>query len=121
VHAEIRRADEASEYATEERCHILEVSNDSGDPDLSIARARVEPGVTTAWHRLTATAERYLVVSGEGRVEVDDLPPTRVGPGDVVRIPAGVAQRITNTGEQDLVFYALCTPRFDPLNYVSLE
>jgi mannose-6-phosphate isomerase-like protein (cupin superfamily) len=32
--------------------------------------------------------------------------------GDVVMIPAGMAQRITNTGDDDLVFYCLCTPHF---------
>ena len=99
MRSEIKRGDAAAEFSTEERCHIIEVANDANDPDLSIARARVEPGVTTAWHRLEGTAERYLVVSGEGRVEVGDLPPQRVGPGDVVRIGPGVAQRITNTGD----------------------
>jgi mannose-6-phosphate isomerase-like protein (cupin superfamily) len=28
-----------------------------------------------------------------------------------------VAQRVTNTGEEDLVFLAICTPRFRPENY----
>ena len=36
------------EFFTEERCHILELANDATDPELSIARARVEPGAS-AW------------------------------------------------------------------------
>ena len=121
MRAEIKRTDLAAEFATEERCHIIEVANDDGDPELSIARARVEPGVTTAWHRLEGTHERYLIVSGQGQVEVGDLPPTSVASGDVVHIPAGVAQRIANTGNVQLIFYALCTPRFEASNYVNLE
>jgi hypothetical protein len=51
-----------SEYYTEERCYITELSNTPNDPDVSIARARVLPGVTTRWHRLRATTERYLML-----------------------------------------------------------
>ena len=36
-------------------------------------------------------------------------------------IPAGCRQRITNTGRDDLVFLALCTPRFVPASYEDLE
>lgn len=117
----IRRQAEKTEFETEERCAILEVANDANDPDASIARARVRPGVTTAWHALHDTAERYLIVQGNGIVEVGDLDPQAVSPGDVVRIPAGVRQRITNSGHVDLVFYAICTPRYRQSNYQSLE
>ena len=119
--AEIKRANQAREFETDERCHISEVANDPGDELVSIARARVEPGVTTAWHRLDGITERYLIVSGSGRVEVDNLEPGNVVPGDVVRIPAGKRQRITNTGQEDLVFFAICTPPFHKDSYVSLE
>ena len=44
-----------------------------------------------------------------------------VAVGDRVLIPAGVPQRITNTGDTDLEFYCLCTPRFRPEAYVDLE
>jgi len=118
---EVKRADPADEFTTAERCHIIEVANDSGDQQLSIARARVEAGVTTAWHRLRGVNERYLIVSGQGLAEVGELAPALVGPGDVVRIPADVAQRITNTGAQPLIFYAICTPRFTAAAYVNLE
>lgn len=101
-----------SEYLTPEGCYITELSNSAADPVVSIARARVEPGMTTRWHRLRDTGERYCIVSGSGRVEVGDLAPRDVGPGDVVLIPAGCRQRITNPGREDLVFLAICTPRF---------
>ena len=96
-------------------------ANDAGDELVSIARARVEPDVTTAWHRLKGVSERYIIVSGEGRVEIGELQPVDVCAGDVVRIPADVAQRISNTGNDDLVFYAVCSPPFEAGCYVSLE
>jgi mannose-6-phosphate isomerase-like protein (cupin superfamily) len=43
-----------------------------------------------------------------------------VRPGDVVVIPAGVAQSIANTSARDLVFYCICTPRFTPACYEAL-
>jgi mannose-6-phosphate isomerase-like protein (cupin superfamily) len=119
MQAEIHRADPSKEFPTEEDCFILEVANDANDPDVSIARARVRPGVTTEWHQLEGIAERYIIVQGNGRVEVGDLPPTIVTEGDVVRIPADVAQRITNIGDEDLVFFCVCSPRFVQSAYVS--
>lgn len=119
--ARIFKSNETVEYMTSERCSILEVSNDSADPEVSIARARVAPHVTTAWHKLTGVAERYVIVEGEGLVEVGELDPVRVGPGDAVRIPAEIRQRITNTGDIDLIFHAICTPRFTSDCYVDLE
>lgn len=121
MHSEVRKASAAQEYSTPERCHIIEVANDDGDDRVSIARARVEPGVTTAWHRLDGIGERYIIVSGHGRAEVGDNQPMDVEPGDVVRIAPGVAQRITNTADTDLVFYAICSPRFRQDRYVGLE
>ena len=44
-------------------------------------------------------------------------PPQEVQAGDVVLIPPSVRQRIANTGAGDLVFLAICTPRFRPENY----
>ncbi len=117
----ILRAKATTEFYTEERCHILEVANDDSDPAVSIARARVLPGVTTCWHKLAGTEERYLIIKGSGTVEVGEEPPTQVEEGDVVRIAPDVRQRITNDGDSDLIFYAICTPRFVPGCYVSLE
>jgi mannose-6-phosphate isomerase-like protein (cupin superfamily) len=57
----------------------------------SIARARVAPGVTTRWHRLKGTAERYLIIEGRGRVELGKLGAHDVNAGDVVH--AALSQR----------------------------
>ena len=112
MNAEIRHVDPARESLTSENCFILELANDASDPDVSIARARVRPGETTAWHSITGIDERYVILRGTGKVEVGALPPAIVSEGDVVRIPADTPQRITNVGDGDLVFLAVCTPRF---------
>lgn len=90
MRAEVRKARDMVEYETAERCHIVEIANDGGDGKVSIARARVEPGVTTAWHLLDGIGERYIIIAGRGRAEIGDLEPIDVEPGDVVRIPAGL-------------------------------
>lgn len=121
MQAGIKAMDPSAEYWFAEGCHINELSNSDEDLDVSIARARVAPGVTTRWHRLVGTTERYVLLAGRGRVEVGDLPPEVVGPGDVVLIPPGCRQRITGLGDEELVFLALCTPRFRPEAYEDLE
>lgn len=117
----IQPLDPQAECWFAEGCHINELSNAEADPDVSIARARVAPGVTTRWHRLVDTTERYVLLSGKGRVEVGELPPREVGPGDVVLIPPGCRQRITCLGEEELVFLAICSPRFRPEAYEDLD
>ncbi len=102
-----------------EGCYITELSNTEADPEVSIAHARVEPGVTTAWHKLRGTAERYCILAGTGLVEVGDAAPRAVTVGDVVLIAPMERQRITNTGTDDLIFLAICTPRFDVNNYLN--
>ena len=110
-----------NEFHTSEGCYVTELSNTPDDPDVSIARARVEPGVTTRWHRLKGTVERYYIVNGTGRVEVGKLSPKNVKPGDIVLIPPMCRQRITNIGSEDLVFLAICTPRFSNAVYKEIE
>ena len=109
------------EYFFAEGCFITELSNSDDDPAVSIARGRLEPGKTTRWHYLLGATERYVVLQGVGLVEVGDLPAQHVSSADVVIIPAGARQRISNTGTIDLVFLAICSPRFTPAAYVDLE
>ncbi|NPU94811.1 MAG: cupin domain-containing protein [Gammaproteobacteria bacterium] len=108
------------EYFFDEGCFINELSNSADDAAVSIAQARVAVGNTTRWHRLRDTTERYVILSGSGRVEVGDQVQA-VQVGDVVIIPPLCRQRIANTGNTDLVFLAICSPRFQPDCYEDLE
>lgn len=110
-----------AEVFTPEGCYILELSNTAEDDAVSIARARVLPGVSTRWHKVVGTAERYVILEGQGLVEVEGIGAQSVAVGDVVIIPADRPQRITNTGSSELVFLAICTPRFLQGNYLDIE
>lgn len=112
IKAKINKQNLKTEFYFAEKCFITELSNTPDDPDVSIARARVEPGVTTRRHRLKRTAERYFIISGRGLVEIGKLPPQEVSAGDIVLIPPMCPQRITNIGKDDLIFLAICSPRY---------
>ncbi|MFA5983725.1 MAG: cupin domain-containing protein [Methylococcaceae bacterium] len=118
---EIRPIDLSLEFDTPEHCYITELSNTASDPSVSIARARVAVGVTTRWHRLLGITERYVMIAGKGLVEIGQLPPQTVYPGDVVIIPPLCRQRISNIGEQELIFLAICSPRFTQLAYEDID
>lgn len=117
----IKKQNLNQEFFTSERCYVTELSNSPDDPDVSIARARVEPGVTTRWHRLKGISERYFILSGKGLMEVGEQPPQEVIAGDVVLIPPMCRQRITNIGNDNLIFLAVCTPRYTQDAYEDIE
>lgn len=119
--AQIRKGNSVGETFIAEQVYIRELSNSLFDPALSVAQARVAPGITTRWHRLIDTSERYYILEGLGEVEVGELPSQPVGPGDLVLIPPMCRQRIHNPGTEDLVFLAICTPRFRPDAYQDCE
>ena len=109
------------EFSTKERCHIIELFNLPEDRTQSIARARVEPGVITEWHRLKDTSECYYILSGQGLAEIGESYQKEMTPNSLLMIPANSPQRITNTGETDLVFLCICVPAFSMDVYEGLE
>jgi len=116
----VKKFKSKEEFYIDEGCYITELSNSEDDLGLSIARARIKPGVTTKLHKLIKTVERYVILEGEGLVEIDGIAPDKVGALDVVIIPEECEQRIANTGESDLVFLAICSPRFTEESYKNL-
>ena len=121
MESRIVKADSLKEFAIPEGCFISELCNEPDDTSVSIALARVKAGTKTQSHYLEGTEERYLIVAGKGRVEVDDIPPAEVEAGDLVVIPAGKNQSIENIGNTDLLFYCICTPPFNPNCYHIVE
>lgn len=111
----------SDEFLTEERCHILELINTASDRSQSLAKARVEPGVTTTWHRLRETTETYYILEGNGRVDLGEEFSQEVKAGDVIKIPEGLPQRIANIGSEDLLFLCFCVPAFSAEAYEHLE
>ena len=101
-----------AEFLIIEGLFITELANFELSPALSTDKARVDAGVTAAEH-LLAVDERYLLLSGCGHVEVGGQR-YAIAPGDMVSIPAGTPQRIIADGGETIIFYCVCTPRFDP-------
>ena len=122
MNVQIRFYRDSTPNYIEERCVVRELSNNDADPAVSIAEATVAPGVSTRWHRLQDTVERYVLIAGTGQVEVvcsdsgsDEvraITAETVSVGDVVIIPRNALQRIHNRGSESLVFLAICSPRF---------
>ena len=122
MNSNLLRADESKEFFSNERCHILELlDNHNTNKPFSIARARVEPGVTTAWHRLNGIKEYYYILEGQGLMEIGDEPGFIVRKNDIVQIEPNMAQRIKNTTEEDLIFLAICNPPFTDGNYEDFD
>jgi mannose-6-phosphate isomerase-like protein (cupin superfamily) len=108
------------EYFFKEGCYIEEWLNDPSEEDCSVARVRVEPKVTTRLHKLADTTERYIILQGTARVTVGEKQ-WHVTAKDVVTIPPNVPQCIQNLEKTDLVFLAVCSPRFINKNYTDLS
>ena len=106
-----------TEYFFKEGCFITELHNTPDDPVVSIAKVRVLPGETTQWHKLHDTRELYLILTGSGVAEKANQEPVILMPGEIFDILPDQQQRIHNPGPGELVFLAICTPRFKEENY----
>ena len=103
-----------------EGCFIEEWLNTPEHQDMSVARVRVEPNSETRLHSLSNTTERYIILSGDAIVTVGEQS-WEVSNSDVVVIEADQAQKIHNKTSSDLIFLAICTPRFQIDCYQDLE
>jgi len=82
----IVKATSLKELFTPEGCFVSENWGlaSFGDETASIARARVEPGVTTRAHHLEGVQEIYLILKGKGKVHIGGLEPANIAEGDAV-------------------------------------
>lgn len=71
--------------------------------DGKVKRIVVAPGKRLSYQRHAHRAEHWFVVRGSGVVtlEGEDRP---IGPGQSVDVPLGAAHRMSNTGDEELVF-----------------
>ena len=108
------------EVATDERCWITELLNeDDRLTDVSVARTRVEPGVTTQLHALTVL-EWYVIESGTGRMRVGDRRTVRRRPRRRSRDTAGLCTTDYEHGpDRFVVFVRLCTEIHSSLLFLA--
>ncbi len=74
----------------------------------SLAHATVAPRGVSQPHRL-ASAEVYYVLSGEGRIHLDDAVYS-IAADDAVSIPPGTVQWVENMGDAPLCFLCMVDP-----------
>ncbi len=84
-----------------------------GSQKHSLAHITLPPGKASLKHYHPVAEESYFILSGTGRVVLDDQS-TPVKTGDAVAIPVNVVHQIFNDGEEDLTFLAVCVPAWTP-------
>ncbi len=90
------------------------IGKTSGDqPNHSLAYIVIPPGKSSASHYHQLSQESYYILEGEGQVRVDQQH-FFIKPGQVCYIEPGETHQISNQGEKDLVFLAVCVPPWVP-------
>ena len=94
-------------------CELLHPDKVDGTGDLgcSIAHAIVPPGESTLPHMLKKSAELYYILDGTGEMHIGSES-ARIRKDQVVYIPPGARQYISNTGPGDLVFLCIVAPKW---------
>ena len=73
------------------------------DRGFKVKRIEVLPGKRLSYQKHAQRAEHWFVVEGTAKVTLDDKEIT-VRAGESIDIPIGVAHRVENPGEENLVF-----------------
>ena len=76
--------------------------------NYSLAHGTLPPGQRSKRHVL-ASAEVYYIISGWGRLTIDDQVAS-VGPGTTIYVPPGGRQFLENSGNIDMEFLCLVDP-----------
>lgn len=91
-----------------------------GSTSHSLAQIVLAPRSASLPHYHPVAEETYHILSGEGVVQVDQER-VAVQPGDSITIAPGEVHQITNTGQYELVFLAICVPAWTPDNSVYVD
>lgn len=83
------------------------------DTNHSLARIIIPPGKSSHPHFHKVSEETYYVLDGEGQMSLDDNE-FSIKSGQACHIAPGEIHQISNPGEGDLVFLAVCVPPWVP-------
>ena len=76
--------------------------------DFKTKTITVTPGKRLSYQKHEHRAEHWFVVRGSGTVTLDGVDKA-VEAGDAVDVPVGAAHRMSNTGDEELVFVEVQT------------
>jgi mannose-6-phosphate isomerase-like protein (cupin superfamily) len=110
---DVRSRAQASPFTTKDgsTIRVLLDAEAGGAANQSLAEASLEPGQVTERHYHARTEEIYVLLEGEGEMEVEG-DRSHVGPGDAILIPAGAWHQIRATGSGRLRFLCCCAPPY---------
>jgi len=109
-------------YTTRDGSRIEELVHPDrgGPPNLSVARAVIEPGQVTHCHYHAESSEVYYVLSGKGMVTVGEKCEV-VETGACVLIPARAEHAARCEGDEPLVILCLSAPPYTHEQTVLVE
>lgn len=96
--------------------HLAQIvgPGDFGSATFSVGEVEIEPGGATEWHRHPIAEHAIVVFEGRGVITVDGTTET-LEPLTGIRIDAGLAHHVENTGRGPLRYYVCASPGTDPL------
>ena len=107
----VRAADAAEKFETfshplnpDSEISGVQLAPLAGLTRIGVSIARVPPGKESfVYHRHVREEEWVYILEGEAESDIDDVV-ERVGAGDFIGYPAGVAHTLRNVGTADLVY-----------------
>ncbi len=110
---DVRSRDDAVPFTTADgsTIRVLLDAEVAAARNQSLAEATLRPGQATERHYHAASEELYVLLAGEGELEVDGER-RGVGPGDAILIPPGARHQIRATGADELRFLCCCAPPY---------
>jgi quercetin dioxygenase-like cupin family protein len=93
---------------------LITEPGDFGTATFAVSEVTLAPGASDAWHRHPLAEHALVVFEGRGLVTVGDVEET-LEPLKGIRVDAGLAHRIANTGRTPLRYYVCATPGADLL------
>lgn len=97
------------------RRRLLVAPGDFGTTTFAVEEVELQPGVVDAWHRHPGAEHALVVFEGRGVITVGRIIET-LEPLKGIRIEAGLAHRVENTGRTLLRYYVCGTPGTDMLS-----
>lgn len=110
---EVRSRREAEPFTTADGSTIRVLLDAvlGGARNQSLAEATLAPAQATERHYHAVSEELYVLLEGEGEMEVDGER-RAVGPGDAVLIPPGAWHQIRAGASGELRFLCCCAPPY---------
>ena len=91
---------ETQEFDWGSICWLINAERGNSET-MTCGRVVMKPGESNPHHRHTTCDEILCLLSGELEHYADDMDAVRMGPGDMIVLPAGIAHHATCVGDGD--------------------